>query len=167
MTLRLLQRFLDFLFLSLSLLAVFIAIGERGQICANKHEHENKLRDQNPQRGNESVFHTVYNTISQQISRFQWLPLTTMDLQCSVGCRSVLNKLCHFPFFQLMLLIDRDLQMTMKRKRLLRCEQKTWDYEPAVMGTTAFVHILLNCHCDILSPISFSTKVQHIKLLNI
>lgn len=93
---------------------------------------KNKLRDQNPQRGNESVFHTVYNTISQQISRFQWLPLTTMDLQCSVGCRSVLNKLCHFSvllllflfFFPLIILIDSDLQMTMKRKRLLRCEQR-------------------------------------------
>lgn len=28
-------------------------------------------------------------------------------------------------------------------------KKQTWDYEPAVMGTTAFVHILLNCHCDI------------------
>lgn len=148
MTLILLQCFLCFLFLALSL-----SLSPRCTPChqreaglvQNEHKHKNKLRDQNPQRGNESVFHTVYNTISQQISRFQWLPLTTIDLQCSVGCRSVLNKLCHFPFFPLMFLIDSNLQMTMKRKRLLRCEQKTWDYEPAVMRTTAFVHILLNC----------------------
>lgn len=34
-----------------------------------------------------------------KLADFQWLPLTTMDLQCSVGCTSVLNKLRHFPCF--------------------------------------------------------------------
>ena len=33
---------------ALSLFIVFVAVGERPDLCENKHKHKNKLRDQNP-----------------------------------------------------------------------------------------------------------------------